>query len=505
MRKHSPVFVFNSLNVKRGGLTKAVMRRANMLSNHYGDVQILTLLYQRVHRRNIHELRKLGQLNKKVTVKNCFTDLNPFKNEKPNSKYAANPKVKEKGLVEINDGSAYRYYKDGLYIKYKKFESNGQVSFIDYMNESRHRTCREEYDEKGYLVRIRHYDLTKNKPRIDRYFSRSGKCFLTTWVNPDSEQVGRCLLFYPKPVEFANLTELYSYWVNQKLANIKKPALMSDSRFSPTDKILLNIPSEKAKRIAILHNNHFKKPYTKDSDIRGSWQTLLDNHNKFDRVVFLTHEQKEDITERFGNSGGFRVIPHEAKSPYAKRSSTKVNPHLAVMMSRYNSQKRLDEAVRAFTHVVAEIPDARLEIYGSGDEEKKLKKLIHKLNMESNIKLMGFTNDPTATYQSAACTVLSSDYEGSPLVFNESMAAGTPIVTYDFKYGPKDVIRNGIDGFVVPRGHQKALADKIVKIMEDPTVRAKLSEGAVEIVERFSYEKYTDNWLNLFRELDKAD
>lgn len=74
-------------------------------------------------------------------------------------------------------------------------------------------------------------------------------------------------------------------------------------------------------------------------------------------------------------------------------------------------------------------------------------------------------------------------------------------VCYDFKYGARDVIREGEDGFVVTRGDQEALADRMLTIMENPQRRADLSKRAWEITERFSCERYVNNWIQLFHEV----
>lgn len=498
----TPVSVFSSLNVARGGMTKAVMRRANMFTEHFDDVRILTLLFQQNHREIIQKLYQSGQLNKKVKVSNCFIEMDPFKEKKPSKDNMANPNIKEEGFHELKASAkptpSYRYYRDGLYVKYKRFDNEGKVVFVDVMNESRHRTHRMEYDEEGYLVRMRHMDIVKNKPRLDRYFSRNGKCYLSVWMNPDTGEAGRCQLFYPEPKEFKNLTALYSFWIKKELKRIRNPVLLSDSR--RTDAVLLDIPS-RIKKVTTLHNNHYQKPFTKEAPIRTGWRNLFENLDKFDRVVFLTHEQMKDVSDQFGTLDSYRIIPHEAKRVSAK-NNTEANPHLAVSLARYEPQKRLDEAIQAFAHVVKEIPNARYEIYGHGSEEKELQALIEQLGLENHIKLMGYTNDPVRTYQRAACTVLSSDYEGSPLVINESLAAGTPVVVYNFKYGPKDVIRDGLDGFVVPKGDQKALAGKIIEIMKNPPLRERMSNHALEIVERFSFEKYEKNWVQLVKELE---
>ncbi|MGI2327558.1 glycosyltransferase [Planococcus sp. YIM B11945] len=500
----TPIFIFNSLNVKRGGLTKAVMKKANIFSEKSDDVTFLTFLYQRTHKNIIEELHQTNKLDRKVRVFNLFLDLDPWKNEKNSSKKVhEGMEIEEKGFIKFEDVKAknlsYRYYQDGMYKKYKKFDKNKKIMYIDYMTDSRQRTHREEFDSTGRLLRIRHFDIYTNKPRLDRYFSRNGKCFLTTWINPDNESLGRCQLFAPAPMEFLKFDDLAVYWVNMKLKEFKNPALFCDSR--KMDNITIKAKAKNLTRYATVHNNHFSAPYTVGAPIKGSFKTLFANIDKYDKIIFLTNEQKQDVIDELGYHENFDVIHHEASklddSRLTEKSLDSYNPYLAVSLTRYNSQKSLDEAIHAFKFVLEQLPEAKYHIFGFGEDEAKLQKVINKLGIQESVVLKGFSNDPVADYQKAACSVLSSNYEGSPLAVNESLAAGVPIVTYQMKYGPKDVIRNNVDGFLVDRGDRQELAKKIVEVMKSPNLRKKLSRNAMEIVDRFSEEKFRKAWFSL--------
>ena len=502
----SPIFIFNSLNVKRGGLTKAVMKKANIYSERSDDVTFLTFLYQRTHKKIIEELYDIKKLDRKVKVYNLFLDLDPWKDQNFSSKEMMHPgaEIEEKGYIKFQDKKAknlsYRYYQNGLYKKYKKFDKNKNIIFIDYMSDSRQRTHREEFDENGKLAKVTHFDSVTNKPRLDRYISGNGQCYLTTWINPETEEIGRCQLFEPAPIEFLTYDELAIYWVNEKLKGFKNPALLCDSR--KMDNITINAQAKNITRYATLHNNHFSAPFTVGAPIKPSFKTLFDNLDKYDKVIFLTNEQKQDIIDQFGPHENFDVIHHEAskldESRLDSKSLDNYNPYLAVSLTRYNSQKNLGEAINAFQYVVEKIPEAKYHIFGFGDEEEKLQKLINKLGLQNSVVLKGYSNDPVADYQKAACSVLSSDFEGSPLAVNESLAAGVPIVTYKMKYGPKDVIRDGVDGFLVERGDRKELANKIVEVMSSAELRKSLSRNALEIVDRFSEEKFRKAWYGIF-------
>jgi len=232
---------------------------------------------------------------------------------------------------------------------------------------------------------------------------------------------------------------------------------------------------------------------------------LFTSLTSFNKVVFLTEEQQKDVESLYDvNENKFTVIPHPAKQVSLideKKNNEQYNSYLAVTLARYESQKRLDYAIRAFKIVVDKLPNAEYHIYGFGKLEAELKRLIKELKLEENVKLKGFTTDASNTYRSAACSILTSDFEGFGMVLTESLASGTPVVSFDLKYGPKDIIRDGIDGYLVEKGNIEDLAEKVIKIMENPKIRQEISHNALEVNNRFSVESYSNNWVNLLTEI----
>src|SRR5690625_3613372 len=203
MSGNTTIFLFSSLDVVRGGLTKAVLTRANALVKHFDKVVFLTLEFQPNFREIRKELYNTGKLDKKVEVINLFDDIGDNKKRMKRNK---KDEIQEKGYFIFkdlnNDQPSYRYYQNGLYIKYKRYDNNNNLLFIDYMNESRTRYQRDEYNEKGVLVRSRQMDLYNNKPKLDRYFNNNGTCYLSVWLNPKTGEQKRTHYFNKKPKEY---------------------------------------------------------------------------------------------------------------------------------------------------------------------------------------------------------------------------------------------------------------------------------------------------------------
>ncbi|MCG3418021.1 glycosyltransferase [Oceanobacillus jordanicus] len=501
MKKITPVIMVRSLNVKRGGVTKASVKRANVLAKEHKEVIIVTFLFQQNYKKIIQEFYDKSLLEKNVRVVNFFEDLKPVKKQlKISRKQKKLHFVDEKGFIKFpvkkkGKELCYRYYKDGLYLKYKSFNEDGSIKFIDYMDASRHRIRREEFDEHGILVRTRQMDRNTNKPRLDQYFDYKGNCYLSVHVNPSTGKEGRAARFVTNPQEYEKLHNLQQEWFNTFLQGINYPVITCELR--GLHKILREVKHDKAKKIEVVHTNHLKAPFNDKKRIKESYKELFQHADELDKVVFLTNEQKEDVESVYGQRKNFTVIPHSCQvDSESVGESNDYNPKLAVTLARYHEDKRLDEAIQAFKYVVEKIPDAKYYIYGNGPLEEYLQNLIEKLNLQKNVFLKGYTDTPKDIYIKAACSILTSKQEGFAMVITESMAVGTPVIAYNIKYGPEDIINNEINGCLVEQGDKQALANRIIKVMEEKGYRNKLSLNTAITRERFSEDKFEKSWLD---------
>lgn len=148
MENKVPILLVNSLNIDWGSVTKSVLTYANLLVKKCKKVYICTLLSQARFKRIINIMYQKGLLDKRIIVLNMFESLKPHKNYK-----VITHNIKEKNYIKFKaktkENFGFRYFKDSLYEKYKLFNEEGDLLFVDYMNNSRHRCLREEYSSTG--------------------------------------------------------------------------------------------------------------------------------------------------------------------------------------------------------------------------------------------------------------------------------------------------------------------------------------------------------------------
>ncbi len=170
-----------------------------------------------------------------------------------------------------------------------------------------------------------------------------------------------------------------------------------------------------------------------------------------------------------------------------------------VAMGRLVHQKGFDLLIDAFSALSDTFRNLDLTILGEGPERGNLERLIAARRLEGRVLLPGQTEAPFPILKQADLFVLSSRFEGFGNVLCEAMACGLPVVSFDCPSGPGDIIRDGVDGVLVPPGDVKSLADALRRLLTDGTERERLASRASEVVERFGVKYVMAQWENLLR------
>src|SRR5699024_10572700 len=140
------------------------------------------------------------------------------------------------------------------------------------------------------------------------------------------------------------------------------------------------------------------------------------------------------------------------------------DPSHGVIVGRQASVKRLDHAVRAIALAAERDPDLHVDMFGHGQQSQRLLRLGQELGVDEVITQHGYDPQGKQSFAGASFTLLCSKYEGFGLVLVEAMAAGCIPIAYDIDYGPRDIITDGVDGFLVPDGDVEALAAAIRRL-----------------------------------------
>lgn len=167
-----------------------------------------------------------------------------------------------------------------------------------------------------------------------------------------------------------------------------------------------------------------------------------------------------------------------------------------IAVGRLADQKNYDGMINAFSIVVKKIKYAKLFIYGAGDTTP-YQKLVDSLGISKNVVFPGMTKNIVKEHQTADVYIMFSHGEGYPNALMEALAMGVPSISSDCPVGgPRDMIIDGENGYLVKCGDKEALADRIIELIDDEELKKRFSEKAISIREtnRFDiiYKRYMD-------------
>lgn len=253
---------------------------------------------------------------------------------------------------------------------------------------------------------------------------------------------------------FPGTGALRRWWLPKLFDQRRVPVfVLSDSRFATRQ--LLGLSGHKRVRlIHVVHNIHVQEPYTWDSPVHPTHLPVLEAADRLAALVTLTERQRDDIAARFGPSSTTHVVPN----PIDTTTTSPIDPGKPrepmrfVMVGRLERQKRTMDAVRAFATVVTREPGATLDVYGDGSRRAELEQEIECLGLGAAVRLRGHVPRAKDELRSATAMLLTSRFEGYPLVVLEALDAGCPVIAYDIAYGPREQITDGVSGFLVPPG-----------------------------------------------------
>ncbi|MFW1852461.1 glycosyltransferase family 4 protein [Acinetobacter guillouiae] len=169
-----------------------------------------------------------------------------------------------------------------------------------------------------------------------------------------------------------------------------------------------------------------------------------------------------------------------------------------IAIGRLEDQKGYDLLIDCWKKVYHHYPDWKLDIYGEGTRKNKLAEMIKKNNLQEAIHLKGITKDVQKELLLSDFFVMSSRYEGLPMVLLESIACGLPIVSFDCPTGPAEIIENNDCGVLVRNGDVHDLGLNIIKMIENRQQRFMMSKNALEKTKKYSIEKIMLEWDQLF-------
>lgn len=219
--------------------------------------------------------------------------------------------------------------------------------------------------------------------------------------------------------------------------------------------------------------------------------------NRFNKLIVLTSGDANDWKKFISN---VVIIPNPiTKFPEKEFLERKDSPkNRVICVGRLNEQKGFDLLIKSFSLIADKCADWHVDIFGDGGDRDMLQTQINDSFLKDRIVIHSSVSDIYQEYMQSDFLVLSSRYEGYPLVLNEAMSCGLPCVAFNCKYGPEDAISHGENGLLVPNGDIRKLAESILWMIEHEDDRKRMSISARHASARYKKDSIMKEWVKLF-------
>ena len=254
----------------------------------------------------------------------------------------------------------------------------------------------------------------------------------------------------------------------------------------------------KAKYVFCDHGALMNEWEKKDITAFRFWDGLISH-----KIVTLTEQTRQDYIKRFKTNPKkiqsiYNWIPEEvlkARRPYDSTSKK------IITVGRFSEEKGHDMLVEAAKLVLPKYPDWQWDLYGTGDTLDEIRKKIEEYGLEKQLILKGNVKDVYQVYGDYAFLVLPSYREGLPLVLLEAKALGLPMISFDITTGPREIINEGEDGYLIPPYHIEEMASKIETLIIDEKQRILFSKNTEKGIEKFCKRRIYSEWEELIETL----
>lgn len=284
-----------------------------------------------------------------------------------------------------------------------------------------------------------------------------------------------------------------------KLINEYRPDIVISTM--GTEFFFLTSLPDKSKKIAEIHFSKQYRIYSKRKfplNIVDYYMTLRENKlmRRYDKFVILTEEDKESW--KFQRN--IEVIPNfielDEETPTYRQKRL-------IAVGRLTYQKGFERLIKACRLISDEIRKYKykIDIFGDGELRDELQTEIEKYGLDDIVCLKGISRNITDEYKSSKGLILSSRYEGLPMVLLEAMANGVIPIAFECPCGPKDIIKDKINGFIVPKNDIEELSKAILHFIQSSETHELMSIKARERANDFEKELIMTKWEILFNKV----
>lgn len=490
--------ITSTLPQTHGGRTKVLLKRIQFLKDALDiDQTILTTNYNADYPNIYTTFLNAGKLYPDTPIINLYDWLSDY------TLFADTPHHVIKHTPQRISPLKYKHKKDtkkdviryfervtNKYYVYRKFYAGTkQVKFDDFFKPSiKHKIMRYEYTRQGALHRTTYFSHTHNLPVEEIYYTPTGDIYCRKHFEDSKKNTLQSITTYDKngdATTFKTEKALFKYFFDAHFNH--HDIVFNDARL--LDGALLET-SHDIQPVLVYHSSHLL-----NNKIKKRYKISLRAFEKVAKFVLLTTHQKQDIQSQFNiPDEKFAVIPNFITPSMHEQNAEEVCDQF-VYIGRFGEEKQLHHIIEAYRLFKQSGHTTKLVLYGATEPIRStLIDLIDAYDLTKDVTIHGFTHEAHHIFKQSRASLLTSKFEGFPLSIIESIDAGCPVIAYDIRYGPRDIIIDGQNGMLVEPNNIDAFAHAMIKMVEQPLEHVANHQAV-------TYDAAISNYKNLFNAL----
>lgn len=216
--------------------------------------------------------------------------------------------------------------------------------------------------------------------------------------------------------------------------------------------------------------------------------------SKFDKFIVLSESAKAEWPLK-----NIVVIPNYLW--FESQTQSSFASKIAISVGRHVPEKGYDRLLAAWQIITKQYPDWELHIYGNDNPEHDVKQMAAEKGLLQSVRFFNPVKNIQDSYASASICLMASRSEGFGMALLEAMACGVPCVAFDCPVGPRDIIQDEQNGFLITDGDIAAFAEATIKVIKDEDLRIHMGQNAIVASKKYRKDVIIAQWENLFESL----
>lgn len=491
-------FVNQYLLGKNSSVEHAELKRLRLFKDHQTPAKIVTRDFDPVLHRT---MQRFGVDNDQL--------VNQYDFFAETTDYVGQPLYTENLALsteyQVGTGNNFREVRDGSRLVATVYFAGGtvgQVHHVDWYDQTGQLTLRNTYDIRGFKA-------------LDEFFGQDGHEFNARYYRPD----GSLYLerYFVKSVQntpinslnvlknwqghdrfFASENEMFTFFLDElNRANGENNVMIAD-RPAVAIEPILHMQSKVHKYLWLPMSHVDDGQDQATGPFNGLLQNALTaNVKQWSGIITMTQAQKQMLSQRLGSGARVLQINGTPIKKAAKRVAVSDRlPGKIISVGRLGYDKQTDQLLTVFKQIHDQLPQTTLTIYGYGvpQDVDHFKKLAKDLGIDTSVEFADYQYPLTTAYDQAQLMLHTSRIDAQPLAVGEALGHGVPVLSYDYAYGPREMIIDRQNGRLLPLNHADAMAQAAIKILQDPKLLQQMSDQAYDDLDTISAAATWKQW-----------